>query len=287
MPITTLDIANRALLRLGAKYIISSLSEDTDRARVCDIEMTPCRVETLRAHPWHHARRRAKLTSVVPGTLTPGPGATVIDTTNVLFTLTGSVDGFLFDRDEDFVLVGNSGRARITEVVSPTEVLADIDTAFADLTAIVAGNWRFSPLWEFGFRYAIPANYLRSWDVQPTSLRGPGVTSATWWRGITTDVFASTLKREGDFLLSNDGPTLYTAYTADRTDLDTWDPLSLSAYVWLLCSRIAYSVTGSLQVVRTEFDAYRAILAEARSMDGQEGTPDDSGSDVLIAARMP
>ena len=286
MAITTLDIANRALLRLGAKYIISSLSEDTDRARVCDIEMTPCRVETLRAHPWHHARRRAKLTSVVPGTLTPGAGATVLNTTGVSLTLTGVTVGFLAGRDEDFVLTGNSGRARITSVVSPTEVLADIDTAFADLTAIATGDWRFSPLWEFGYRYALPTDYLRAWDVQPTSLRGPGVLG-TWWRGITTDAWSSTLKREGDFLLSNDGPELFIAHTADRTDLDTWDPLSLSAYVGLLCSRIAYSVTGSLQVVRTEFDSYRAILAEARSMDGQEGTPDDSGSDVLIAARMP
>lgn len=286
MPITTLDIANRALLRLGAKYIISSLSEETDRARVCNIEMEPCRLETLRAHPWHHARRRAKLTSRVVGTLTPGAGATTVDTTGVTFTLTGVADGFLADRDEDFVLVGNSGRARITSVVSPTEVLADIDTAFADLTAIASGDWRFAPLWEFTHRYPLPANYLRSWDVQPTSLRGIA-TTAVWWRGITTDVFASTLKREGDFLMSLDGPTLFVAYTADRTNLDTWDPLSISAYVGLLCSRIAYAVTGSLQVVRTEFDSYRAILAEARSMDGQEGTPDDSGSDVLISSRMP
>ena len=283
---TTLDIANRALLRLGDKYIISSLSEDTDRARVCNIEMTPTRLETLRAHPWHHARRRAKLTSTVAGILTPGAGATVANTTGVTFTLSGVADGFLAGRDEDFVLVGNSGRARITSVVSATQVLADIDTAFADLTAIASGDWRFSPLWEFGFRYPLPADYLRSWDVQPLNLRGPSAVG-TWWRGITTDPFEATLKREGDFLLSNDGPTLFIAYTADRTNLDTWDALSLSAYVSLLCYRICYAVTGSLQATKTQFDAYRAVLAEARSMDGQEGTPDDSGSDVLLASRMP
>jgi hypothetical protein len=283
---TELDIANRALLRLGAKYIIATLAEDSDRARVCKIEMAPARLETLRAHPWHHARRRAKLTSAVAGTLTPGAGATVVNTTGVTFTLTGVTAGFLAGRDEDFVLVGNSGRARITSIVSPTEVLADIDTAFADLSAITTGNWRFSPLWEFGFRYSLPVDYLRSWDVQPLNLRGPSATG-TWWRGITSDAFESTLKREGDFLLSDDGPTLYVAYTADRTNLDTWDPLSLSAYVSLLCFRISYAVTGSLQVAKTEFDSYRAILAEARSMDGQEGTVDDSGSDVLLAQRMP
>ena len=286
MPITTLDIANRALLRLGAKYIISDLSEDTDRARVCNIEMEPCRVETLRAHPWHHARRRARVTSVVPGTLNPGVGANVLNTTGVTFTLTGVVEGFVAGRDEGFILTGNSGLAMITSVVSATEVLATIDTAFADLTAIASGDWRFSPLWEFGFRYPLPADYMRAWDVQPVNLRGIG-SAMIWWRGITTDVYAATLKREGDFLLSNDGPTLLIAYTADRTDLDTWDPLSLSAYVGLLCSRIAYAVTGSLQVVKTEWDSYRAILSEARSMDGQEGTVDDSGSDMLIAARMP
>ena len=283
---TELDIANRALLRLGDKYIISSLSEETDRARVCQIEMAPSRLETLRAHPWHHARRRAKLTSAVAGTLTPGAGATVANTTGVTFTLSGVVGGFLAGRDEDFVLTGNGGRARITSIVSTTQVLADIDQAFADLTAIASGSWRFSPLWEFDFRYALPVDYLRSWDVQGTSLRGPSAVG-TWWRGITTDAFASALKREGDFLMSNDGPTLFVAYTADRTNLDTWDPLSLSAYVALLAFRISYAVTGSLQVAKTQHDAFKEILAEARSMDGQEGTPDDSGSDVLLSVRNP
>lgn len=286
MTTTTLDIANRALLRLGAKYIINSLSEESDRARVCNIEMTPSRVETLRAHPWHHARRRAKLTSVVAGILTPGAGANVAGSTGVTFTLSGVPDGFLASRDEDFVLTGNSGRARITSIVSPTQVLADIDQTFADLSPMASGAWRFSPLWEYNFRYPLPVDYLRSWDVQGTSLRGPS-SVGSWWRGVTTDAFASTLKREGDFLMSNDGPTLYVAYTADRTNLDTWDPLSLSAYVSLLCYRICYAVTGSLQATKTEFDSYRAILAEARSMDGQEGTPDDSGSDVLLSVRNP
>src|SRR5512138_2061306 len=114
---TELDIANRALLRLGAKYIISSLTEETDRARVCLAEMSASRLETLRAHPWHHARRRAKLTSTVAGTLTPGAGATVAGSTGVTFTLSGVAAGFLASRDEDFVLTGNSGRARITSIV--------------------------------------------------------------------------------------------------------------------------------------------------------------------------
>lgn len=282
---TELDIANRALLRLGAKYIISSLSEDTDRARVCQIEMAPSRVETLRAHPWHHARRRAVLTSVVPGTLTMGAGATTVGS-SVTFTLTGVSEGFVEGRDEGFVLVGNSGRAIIDSVVSATEVSATIETAFADASSLASGDWRFSPLWEFDYRYPLPADYLRSWDVQPVNLRGTA-TAVSWWRGLTTDVFNATLKREGDFLLSNDGPNLFVAYTADRTDLDTWDPLSLSAYVALLAYRICYAVTGSLQATKTQFDAYRAILAEARSMDGQEGTPDDSGSDLLLAVRLP
>src|SRR5690349_5726645 len=109
---TELDIANRALLRLGDKYIINSLQEETDRARICAIEITPSRLETLRAHPWHHARRRAKLTAVIPGTLTMGVGATTAGS-SVAFTLTGVPDGFIAGRDEGFALVGNSGRAVI------------------------------------------------------------------------------------------------------------------------------------------------------------------------------
>lgn len=282
---TELDIANRALLRLGAKYIISSLDEDTDRARVCKIEMAPSRLETLRAHPWHHARRRTRLDATVAGTLTMGAGATTVGN-SVTFGLSGVASGFVSGRDEGFVLVGNSGRAIIDSVTDAVTVQATIETAFADASPIASGSWRFSPAWEFDFRYPLPADYLRSWDVQPVSLRGTA-TSISWWRGLTTDVFTATLKREGDFLLSNDGPRLFIAYTADRPDLDTWDPLSLSAYVALLAFRISYAVTGSLQAARTHHDAFKEILAEARSMDGQEGTPDDSGSDLLLAVRLP
>ena len=285
MAITTLDIANRALLRLGAKYIISSLTEETDRARVCNIEMEPARLETLRAHPWHHARRRAKLSSVVAGTLTPGAGATTVGAT-ATFTLSGVPDGFVVGRDEDFVLVGNSGRARITSVTSTTTADAEIEAAFANLTPISSGSWRFSPLWDFDFRYPKPVNYIRSWETQGNSLRGPSAIG-TWWRGLTTDTLNERVKVEGDFLVSQDGPTINLAYTSDQDDLDKWDALSLSAYVALLAYKVCYAVTGSLQATRTQYDAYKAILAEARSMDGQEGTPDDSGSDLLLTVRMP
>jgi hypothetical protein len=45
-------------------------------------------------------------------------------------------------------------------------------------------------------------------------------------------------------------------------------------------------VTGSLQAAKTHHDGWKECLAEARTIDGQEGTSDDTGSDVLLAVRF-
>jgi len=54
------DICNLALQRLGAKSI-SSLTEDSTRARECNRVYTHARDTEMRSHPWNFARARASL----------------------------------------------------------------------------------------------------------------------------------------------------------------------------------------------------------------------------------
>lgn len=54
------DIANRALQKLGAERIVS-LSQDTENARACNLLFDSVRDSELRAHPWNFAIKRAQL----------------------------------------------------------------------------------------------------------------------------------------------------------------------------------------------------------------------------------
>jgi hypothetical protein len=56
------SICNLALARIKAPSI-TSISEDTNQGRLCNIMYEPCRDACLEAHPWNFAIKRATLAS--------------------------------------------------------------------------------------------------------------------------------------------------------------------------------------------------------------------------------
>lgn len=54
------DIANRALQKLGAERIVS-LTQDSENARACNLAYSIVRDAELRNHPWNFAIKRAQL----------------------------------------------------------------------------------------------------------------------------------------------------------------------------------------------------------------------------------
>lgn len=54
------DIANRALQKLGAERIVS-LTQDSENARACNLAYSTVRDAELRSHPWNFAVKRAQL----------------------------------------------------------------------------------------------------------------------------------------------------------------------------------------------------------------------------------
>lgn len=278
---TLLTVANRALVRLGAKQI-GSLTEASDSAIACNIEADECRKETLRAYPWNFARKRTRLNTFPAGTLVVPSDALTVDASA---TFTNASGPFVVGRDEGFLIKASTGVARIDSVTDTQTVVATIETAFAAAGVLAAESWWLAPSWEWAYRFPKPSDYVRLVKVQRVA--GTVVSPATlvwsYWRDMGSE--PEPIKVEGDFLVAEVGPKLDIAYTRDETDLDKWDALALSALAAKLAFRVCYAVTGSLQSAKTHHDAFLEILSEARTMDGQEGSIDQSSSDVLLTVR--
>ncbi len=68
MPISETDICNQAIMKVGAKPLISTLTEDSDNARLCNTFYGSVRDALLRSHPWNCAIYR---TTITPLATTP------------------------------------------------------------------------------------------------------------------------------------------------------------------------------------------------------------------------
>lgn len=64
MAISEVDICNQALLKLGAKPRINSLTEDSENARICNTFYDSVRDAVLRSHPWNCAIERKQITAL-------------------------------------------------------------------------------------------------------------------------------------------------------------------------------------------------------------------------------
>lgn len=280
-----LIVANRALVRLGAKKI-ASLTEESDSAVACVSEADECRKETLRAYPWGFARKRMRLNTFPTGILVPSVEALTEGATATFFVAAGP---FAADRDEGYLIQGSAStsgpKARIISVTDSQTAVALVETAFPSVTPIAQDGWRIKPGWEYEYRYPKPTDYLRLVSVERVGSLG-SIASILWsyWRDLGTE--PEPLKVEGEFLVSNVGTKIDIAYTRDVTNLDKWDTLSLSALVAKMAFRICYAVTGSLQASKTQHDAFEEIKAEARTTDSQDGTIDQSGNDILLTVRV-
>lgn len=71
MPITSVDICNRALDEIGARVVIASLAEATPQAKACSRQYDPMRQQLLRTAQWGFARKTLAVTPI--GTLTANP----------------------------------------------------------------------------------------------------------------------------------------------------------------------------------------------------------------------
>jgi len=94
------------------------------------------------------------------------------------------------------------------------------------------------------------------------------------------DVF----KIEGRKLLSNTA-TANIRFIQRITDPNQYDTLLYEALSARLAAKMAYPVTGSTSLAQAMLKLYEGFLKDARTIDGQEGSPDKSDVTILTDIR--
>jgi hypothetical protein len=271
------DLANMALARLGEDSI-SALGDTTRRAILANRFFEQTKESTLQAHPWKEALVYDILYAYTEpsGTVTPGAGATVVDTTGVTFTASGTpflaahaTDGWRIWGD------GVAGKATITGFTSTAIVTATIDEAFADTSAIATGSWRLytpEPAFDWDFMIARPTGMLKVWRINEES-----DSSTSFGR------LEAKYARVGSYLFTNTDE-LEVEYITDLATT-SFGPLLIDAFTAHLAAVIAVPLAKGQERADAMWRLYREILQEARTATDQEATPEEFESNTLIDVR--
>lgn len=266
---TDLQITNMVLRRLGDSPITST-TEQTTKARLVAELYDTVRAATLAAHPWNFAvSRRTLLAYTLPAaTLTPGAGATVVDTTGVTFTASAAVFAAT-DVGRVIDAVSGAGRAEITAVTSTTVVTATITEAFPDLSALASQAWQLNyaaPAWGAAYTIPKPTDALRVWRVE--------------------DAQEYTVETDGtQEVILSDVASLNVRVITAVTDPTRFSPLFVTAFVAHLVAMCAENITGQQAKGNAAYELYEHTLRRARTMDGMEGSAEALRSRGLITVR--
>lgn len=129
-----------------------------------------------------------------------------------------------------------------------------------------------APSWGFDRRYILPND---PWCLRALELQDEGrgrVLDAEW-------------VVEGRDILTNLGSPIYLRFVARVTEVELWDPLFIEALSDRLASDLAEPIIKSSEAQERFMRRYEKRVAEARSMDGMEGTPRVIEDIELLAVR--
>lgn len=177
--------------------------------------------------------------------------------------------------------------AALSEAIERARVLNDLFTTVVE-SVLSAHDWNDAikrialpeaadpPVFGYSKRYALPANFLRmvtdEGDTGPlNSVTGVGGTETGW-------------KREGQFILSNES-SLKIRYVA-RIPVGEMAVSLAKAIAYRLAADSALRLTGDKNKKAAMERDYEKQLAEARAIDGQEGSPEELDTDVWLRARQ-
>lgn len=153
-----------------------------------------------------------------------------------------------------------------------------------------------TPAFEFDNAFALPTDpyclkvlrtdYEASGYASTAVYGYPGIhgtyTTAAEYRIETIDVSGTPVRA----VLCNEA-TLSIEYIARITDVSLYDPLFVDALAARLAAELAIPLTDNQTATKTLMDLYAGKMAEARTMDAQEGSPREIVStDAWIIARQ-
>jgi len=182
---SVVSICNSALIKIGADRI-SSLTEDSKEAQLCNEQYEKLRDEVLRAHPWNFAIKRAEL-----------------------------------------------------------------------------GKLADAPLFEYSNQFFLPNDCVKVLKLENID---------------------AVYKIEGRSILTNES-TVKIQYISRELDVTKYDPIFQEALALRLATELAYPLLQSASLQQAMEKSYLRVLKDARSMDGQEGTPDNLIRDEWLLSR--
>ncbi len=285
--LTELQVINQALRNLGEDPL-AAFPETTTKRGVLASEFYPTvRDATLMAHKWTFAIKRTTLYAYTEplGTVTPGAGATVIDTTGVTFT--ASVAGTFVASDVGKTIRGDgvTGQATITGFTSGTVVTATITTAFASLAAIPSGSWRLynaQPAWGFSNAIIKPSDCLAVYRQEDSRLEGAqgrdhqSVPDPDAYQ-VETDGIQEVILAEAD--------SINVRLLMQVTSPTRWSPLFVRALQHHLSATFAENITGQAGKHDRFWNLYQVTLKIARGRNVLEGTMNIRRSSTLRDVR--
>ncbi len=121
---------------------------------------------------------------------------------------------------------------------------------------------------EFGWRAAflLPNDCLRVWEVKRGEI---DIEHKVEGRRVLSDVTGIDL--------------LYICQLPE----DQWDSAMVTAMTYKMAGAMAYAITASAALADGWMSAAERKIREAKTLDGQEGTPDEVGDNPLMASRYP
>lgn len=127
--------------------------------------------------------------------------------------------------------------------------------------------------WEYStgtvYKYALPTNPL---CLRVLKMKEKEINGYRW-------------KIENRFLVT-EATTATILYLKQLTDVNDMDVLLRGAIAARLAAAICYALTGSSTQQDKMFGLYQLKLREAKSIDAQEGTPDEMFDDPFLNARV-
>jgi len=178
--------------------------------------------------------------------------------------------------------IGASRISTLTEQNKAARICNDIFAKIRD-EVLRAHPWNFAtkriqlarevdtPTFGYSYQYALPTDCLRVLGVSGDSNLGTSVHIAH--------------KIEGRKLLTNE-ETVFIKYIFRETNTGNYEANFVEALAFRLAQELAYPMVQSADLTDKMKKNYREWIADARTFDAQEGTPEDVIDDVFLNARF-
>lgn len=264
------EICNSALQKLGAEDI-TSLSDTTRRAVLCNRQYNKIRLKLLRSHPWNFAIKRAILSRIEMNSTSVNDGTDTFTTTATsefvsgsrvrLLKNSGTLPAPLQENTDYYVIVLTGTTFQLA--TSYENAIASTQIDITD-SPVFDADFQLAGLFEYEAVYTLPSDYLR---------------------GIREESKDVDWKIEENRLVTNES-AFNLVYIKDVTDTTEFDESFDELLAAKLAVELSYSMVQSLSLKKDLKEDLSEIMKDVRSFDAQEGQPEELETNQWLVSRQ-